>query len=85
VDSEDRLARFTEYTGGQDNTNGHERDERADGRAGTRWAGDDLDSATSSSTVRRERGHSMPPGANIDNIRDFYKVSDFELSPRAKN
>ncbi len=60
---DDRLARFTEYRG-EDIIMPHAQDPHAIPRR--------------VSSAERERGQSLPPGATIDNIRDFYKSSQYK-------
>ena len=90
-DSEERLARFTEYRG-DGNGNGDEGmdTDRASSRAGTVTmdhrrgsSGYDIQRRRrsedqSADESGRERGRSLPPGANIDSMRDFYKSSQFK-------
>ena len=38
------------------------------------------DEAAGNGNGRGERGRSLPPGANIDSMRDFYKSSQFKVS-----
>ena len=59
----ERLSRFTEYRG-EDIIMPHAQDPNAIPRR--------------VSSVERERGQSLPPGATIDNIRDFYKSSQYK-------
>ena len=64
---DDRLARFTEYRGGSEEAG------RAGGRRGS--AGYELrrEQSEESPPPGRERGQSVPPGATIESMRDFYK------------
>ena len=39
-----------------------------------------VNSADEAGNGRGERGRSLPPGANIDSMRDFYKSSQFKVS-----
>ena len=71
-DSEERFSRFTEYRGG----NGvapDRRDASYDNhmRPPSRQF-------RSEDEASRERGRSLPPGANIDSMRDFYKSSQYK-------
>lgn len=71
-DSEERLARFTEYRGeGVD-----EVDDASSRRKSALIYGTSRSSREDVSG--RERGQSLPPGANIDSIRDFYKSSQYK-------
>ena len=38
-----------------------------------------VNSADEAANGRGERGRSLPPGANIDSMRDFYKSSQFKV------
>ena len=38
-----------------------------------------VNSADEAGNGRGERGRSLPPGANIDSMRDFYKSSQFKV------
>ena len=38
-----------------------------------------VNSADEAGGSSRERGRSLPPGANIDSMRDFYKSSQFKV------
>ena len=78
---DDRLSKFTEYrggveepvaparsqSGGRRGSSGHElrREHSGSGLEGGRSEGE------------RERGQSVPPGANIDSMRDFYKTNQY--------
>ena len=60
---EDRLSKFTEYRG-EDIIMPHAQDPNGQPRRATQ--------------TDRERGQSLPPGATIENIRDFYKSSQYK-------
>lgn len=73
-ESEDRLAKFTEYRGDDSSSYNQRVDRRGSSVAyDHRRRNDDY-----SSVEDRERGQSLPPGATIDSIRDFYKSSQFK-------
>ena len=85
-DSEERLARFTEYRGAADEGAGesasrmngvHRRGSSAYDAATTRHQREQQ-AASEELLSARERGRSLPPGANIDGMRDFYKSSQFK-------
>lgn len=60
---DDRLSRFTEYRG-EDIMMPHAQDPSGQPRMAT--------------VAERERGQSLPPGATIENMRDFYKSSQYK-------
>ena len=68
---EDRLARFTEYRG--DDVVDHQQQPAQPRRPSIKpsYAGE-------GSVSDRERGQSLPPGATIDSIGDFYKSSQYK-------
>ncbi|XP_059089545.1 uncharacterized protein LOC131885497 isoform X2 [Tigriopus californicus] len=73
-ESEDRLSKFTEYRGDDSSSYNQRVDRRGSSVAyDHRRQNDDY-----SSVEDRERGQSLPPGATIDSIRDFYKSSQFK-------
>jgi hypothetical protein len=63
----DRLSKFTEYRG-EDMMMPHAQDINQEPRRPTQT---DLER-------ERVRGQSLPPGATIENIRDFYKSSQYK-------
>ena len=75
---DDRLSRFTEYRG----TSEEPRGVLASGRRSS--TGYDLRKNSDSSgggggqfERERERGQSVPPGANIESMKDFYKTTQY--------
>ena len=75
-EAEDRFSKFTEYRG-----DGAESSSRV-GRRSSHSVGDRMQVEPRSrdqdrEIMERERGQSVPPGANIDSMRDFYKTSQF--------
>ena len=68
IDDEERLARFTEYRGG----NSHDADNL------NRRSSNAYDDIVSGGGTARNRGQSLPPGANIDSMRDFYKSAEYK-------
>lgn len=75
---DDRLSKFTEYRGG--GGGGGEEPvaptrSQSGGRRGS--TGYELRKEHSSGEGERERGQSVPPGANIDSMRDFYKTNQY--------
>jgi len=80
---DDRLSKFTEYRGG--GGGGGEEPPLAPNRSqsgGRRGSTGfelrrELSSGDGRSEGERERGASVPPGANIDSMRDFYKTSQY--------
>ena len=73
--ADDRLSRFTEYRG----TSEEPRSALAQSRRSS--TGYDLRKNSDSSGGQferdRERGQSVPPGANIDSMKDFYKTNQY--------
>ena len=86
-EDEERFSRFTEYRGGNNaaggsNTmgghgHGGRRESSYDNRPPSRQY--NVNSADEAAANSRERGRSLPPGANIDSMRDFYKSSQFKV------
>ena len=85
---EDRLSKFTEYRAGDAKQGGGrpapEAEETEPGRGVTRRAshsvgerGADPRRESDREIYERERGQSVPPGANIESMRDFYKTSQY--------
>ena len=78
---DDRLAKFTEYRGGSGEQPVAPARSQSGGRRGS--AGYELRREHSGSGLEgrsegeRERGQSVPPGANIDSMRDFYKTNQY--------
>ena len=72
-EEDDRLSRFTEYRGTSEGPRGVLANSR---RSST---GLDLrkNSDSSGGTFERERGQSVPPGANIESMKDFYKTNQY--------
>ena len=70
----DRLSKFTEYRG-EDMMMPHAQDINQEPRRPTQT---DLER-------ERVRGQSLPPGATIENIRDFYKSSQYSCHLRSVN
>ena len=72
-EEDDRLSRFTEYRGTSEEPRGVLANSR---RSST---GFDLrkNSDSSGGTLDRERGQSVPPGANIESMKDFYKTNQY--------
>ena len=72
-EEDDRLSRFTEYRGTSEEPRGVLANSR---RSST---GLDLrkNSDSSGGTFDRERGQSVPPGANIESMKDFYKTNQY--------
>ncbi len=80
-DSEERLARFTEYRGdggggGGDEHQHHQLHRAFDSRR--YHPREDSPSGGEDGGYPRERGQSLPPGAHIDSMRDFYKSAQFK-------
>ena len=73
VVEDDRLSRFTEYRGSSEEPRGV----LAPGRRSS--TGYDLrkNSDSSGGQYDRERGQSVPPGANIESMKDFYKTHQY--------
>lgn len=74
-DNEDRLARFTEYRG-EDIMMPHAQDQQQ--QMQQQHLQGQQQQSRRSAVSERERGQSLPPGATIDNIRDFYQSSQFK-------
>merc|ERR1719397_593569 len=78
---DDRLSKFTEYRGGSGEQPVAPARSQSGGRRGS--AGYELRREHSGSGLEgrsegeRERGQSVPPGANIDSMRDFYKTNQY--------
>merc|ERR1719430_3126775 len=78
---DDRLSKFTEYRGGSGDQPVAPARSQSGGRRGS--AGYELRREHSGSGMdgrsegERERGQSVPPGANIDSMRDFYKTNQY--------
>jgi len=78
---DDRLSKFTEYRGGSGDQPVAPARSQSGGRRGS--AGYELRREHSGggmdgrSEGERERGQSVPPGANIDSMRDFYKTNQY--------
>merc|ERR1719430_2558481 len=78
---DDRLSKFTEYRGGSGDQPVAPARSQSGGRRGS--AGYELRREHSGSGLEgrsegeRERGQSVPPGANIDSMRDFYKTNQY--------
>ena len=74
-EEDDRLSRFTEYRGTSEEPRGVLANSR---RSST---GFDLrknsDSSGGTFDRERERGQSVPPGANIESMKDFYKTNQY--------
>ena len=72
-EEDDRMSRFTEYRGTSEEPRGVLANSR---RSST---GYDLrkNSDSSGGTFDRERGQSVPPGANIESMKDFYKTNQY--------
>lgn len=70
---EDRFAKFTEYRGDGDESSRR----RGSHSVGERVQDHHRESDRELYEHNRERGHSVPPGANIDSMRDFYKTSQY--------
>lgn len=68
---EDRLSKFTVYRGDNEEKNKTAQKQR---RGSTSY---ELSREHESPQFERERGQSVPPGANIDSMRDFYKSSQY--------
>eukprot|EP00092_Neocalanus_flemingeri_P058211 GFUD01069325.1.p1 GENE.GFUD01069325.1~~GFUD01069325.1.p1 ORF type:complete len:724 (+),score=131.00 GFUD01069325.1:628-2799(+) len=85
IREDDRLSKFTEYRGGSEEParaisngrRGSEEPERSvsNGRRGS--SGQELRKEPDNNHFDRERGQSVPPGANIDSMRDFYKTNQY--------
>jgi len=73
-DDEARLSKFTEYRGNQPTPE----PVITNGRRGSHSVGHDTLRRERESHVDRERGQSVPPGANIDSMRDFYKSNQYK-------
>ena len=74
VVEDDRLSRFTEYRGASEEPRGV----LTNGRRSS--TGFDLRKTSNSSgegQYDRERGQSVPPGANIESMKDFYKTTQY--------
>ena len=67
-DSDERLARFTEYRG--DDGGGGNHHSAPPRKSSLRY--------TNEPASDRERGQSLPPGATIESMRDFYKSSQYK-------
>jgi len=67
----DRLSKFTEYRGGSEEPTRSV----SNGRRGS--IGHEIKNEPDNNNFERERGQSVPPGANIDSMRDFYKTSQY--------
>merc|ERR1719510_455288 len=72
-EEDDRLSRFTEYRGTSEEPRGVLANSRRSSTA------HDLrkNSDSSGGTFERERGQSVPPGANIESMKDFYKTNQY--------
>ena len=71
---DDRLSKFTEYRGGIEEPIAPARSQSGGRRGST---GYELRREASNVEGERERGQSVPPGANIDSMRDFYKTNQY--------
>ena len=71
IHEDDRLSKFTEYRGGSEEP----KRSISNGRRGS--AGHELRKEPDNNHFDRERGQSVPPGANIDSMRDFYKTNQY--------
>ena len=70
---DDRLSRFTEYRG-EDIMMPHAQEQQQQiGQNRSEQVG-----RSSSKMTDRERGQSLPPGATIENMREFYKSSQYK-------
>jgi len=56
---------------------GEQEGSRTTGRRSSHSVGERSDAASDRENYERERGQSVPPGANIDTMRDFYKTSQY--------
>ena len=76
---DDRLSKFTEYRGGGEG--GEEPVAPARSHSGGRRGSSGYELRREHSGLvsegERERGQSVPPGANIDSMRDFYKTNQY--------
>jgi len=68
---EDRLSKYTVYRGDNDEKNRTVQKQR---RGSTSY---ESNRDHESPQYERERGQSVPPGANIDSMRDFYKTNQY--------
>ena len=86
--AEDRLAKYTVYRGENEDAEAarEEAERRLISRRSSHSVGDRLiidprenrtDMKQRDSDYERERGHSVPPGANIESMKDFYKSSQY--------
>merc|ERR1719367_1609700 len=71
VHEDDRLSKFTEYRGGSEEP----KRSMSNGRRGS--AGHELRKEPDNNHFDRERGQSVPPGANIESMGDFYKTNQY--------
>jgi len=71
IREDDRLSKFTEYRGGSEEPTRS----MSNGRRGS--TGHELRKEPDNNHFDRERGQSVPPGANIDSMRDFYKTNQY--------
>jgi len=71
IHEDDRLSKFTEYRGGSEEPTRS----MSNGRRGS--TGHELRKEPDNNHFDRERGQSVPPGANIDSMRDFYKTNQY--------
>ena len=81
----DRMAKFTEYRG-QDINDRHnnlinknsEMNNNGSKHSSRRSSVHMADQEANNNNVKGDRGQSLPPGANIDSIRDFYQSSQYK-------
>merc|ERR1719228_1457122 len=71
VHEDDRLSKFTEYRGGSEES----KRSMSNGRRGS--TGHELRKEPDNNHFDRERGQSVPPGANIESMGDFYKTNQY--------
>jgi len=71
IHEDDRLSKFTEYRGGSEEP----KRSISNGRRGS--AGHELRKEPDNNHFDRERGQSVPPGANIESMGDFYKTNQY--------
>lgn len=71
IHEDDRLSKFTEYRGGSEEP----ARSISNGRRGS--AGHELRKEPDNNHFDRERGQSVPPGANIESMGDFYKTNQY--------
>ena len=74
---DDRLSRFTEYRGQSEEPRGVLTNHNGNRRSSTGYDLRKNSDSSGNGQFDRERGQSVPPGANIESMKDFYKTQQY--------